>query len=81
MYVNLWVIRLRRSKIDFSSIIPAGCGPFAFLPVRVTEPEVIDKGDAQIVEITDNFIIVKFAGKIAAGTEKQVTFKAKVLQP
>jgi zinc protease len=66
------------TDVDFDPI--SSCRPvFAFTPSRLQEAEIIDKGDAEAIEITDNFIIVKYKGKVEKNSQKKVTFKAKVL--
>ncbi|MCX7704011.1 MAG: hypothetical protein N2234_07960, partial [Planctomycetota bacterium] len=52
---------------------------FAFTPRRLSEIEVLNKEDAEVLEITDNFVIVKYKGVVKKGSTKRLTFKAKVL--
>jgi len=51
---------------------------FAFLPSRVGGVEVVDSGDADAFEITDNFLIVRYKGLVKKGTVKRLVFKAKI---
>lgn len=53
---------------------------FEFLPVRVRDPEIIDKGKAKKVVITDNFILVRYKGTVKEGTRRSVRFTAEVLE-
>jgi len=53
---------------------------FVFLPERLSETELLQKGDARAVEVTDNFIIVKYSGVVEKGKTKTITFTGKPIK-
>jgi zinc protease len=53
---------------------------FDFLPARVKDPEILDKGKAKKIVITDNFILVRYRGKVKKGFEDRIRFSAKIIR-
>jgi zinc protease len=66
--------------VDFGPYKRGATAIFDFLPVRVKDPKVSDKGDAKDVVVTDNFILVRYKGKVEKDSEKKVTFTATVIE-